>query len=225
MSLRSKSVSDLCSWYKVSLYFTQGQAEISDNQQIKVKSFSGNNLSNYYINMISQINTNWVTEWHAEGFWRRSLRNYISKKIQESRTGSKDKLTYHEIASGASSDIMGSSGAGMALLRCPTTMQGNQLFAFHGVLPLASVILSDGTKLWLRQFLGLDDSSRKGCRYELPVSDIPSSWEVDAYFLKSRSGSCVTGHTTDGTVFLLILGCISLSVSGNLLFPYLVVCI
>lgn len=87
------------------------------------------------------------------------------------------------------------------------------------------VILSDGTKLWLREFLGLDDSSRKGCRCELPVSDIPSSWEVDAYFLKSRSGKCVTGHTTDGIVFLLILGCISLSVSGNLLFPYLLVCI
>ena len=87
------------------------------------------------------------------------------------------------------------------------------------------VTLSDGTKLGLRSFLGLDDSSRKGCRCELSVSDIPSSWEVDAYFLKSRSGRCVTGHTTHGLCVLLILGCISLSVSGNFLFPYVVVCI
>ena len=87
------------------------------------------------------------------------------------------------------------------------------------------VTLSDGTKLGLRSFLGLDDCSRKGCRCELSVSDIPSSWEVDAYFLKSRSGRCVTGHTTHGLCVLLILGCISLSVSGNFLFPYVVVCI
>ena len=87
------------------------------------------------------------------------------------------------------------------------------------------VTLSDGTKLGLRLFLGLDESSRKGCRCELPVSDIPSSWEVDAYFLKSRSGRCVTGHTTHGLCVLLVLGCISLSVSGNFLFPYIVVCI
>lgn len=49
----------------------------------------------------------------------------------------------------------------MALLCCPTTMPGSQLFAFHGVLPLAVCYPDGWVKTLVEIVSGLDDSSRK----------------------------------------------------------------